>query len=62
MSDTLLRPDSASARPDAAAARGLSPMPASNGHFQQISGGDLKTMIAAGYAWLDRHKELVNAL
>jgi DAK2 domain fusion protein YloV len=62
LSDTLLRPDSASARPDAAAARGLSSMPASNGHFQHISGGDLKTMIAAGYAWLDRHKELVNAL
>jgi hypothetical protein len=61
-SDTPLRFDSTSARSNPAHLRTLSPAPASNGHVQQISGRDLKAMIAAGYAWLERHKETVNAL
>jgi hypothetical protein len=38
------------------------PAPTANGHWQQVGGQDLKAMIAAGYGWLERHKEIVNAL
>lgn len=59
-SDISTRPDSA--RPDSAHSRGAVPAPASNGLYQHVNGRDLKAMIAAGYAWLERHKEIVNAL
>ena len=59
-SDISTRSDSA--RLDSAQPRGAAHAPASNGHYQHVSGRDLKAMIAAGYAWLERHKETVNAL
>ncbi len=59
-SDISTRSDSA--RLDSVQPRGAAHAPASNGHYQHVSGRDLKAMIAAGYAWLERHKETVNAL
>ena len=63
-SDTSLRPDSASAPANPAPARGSLPLPAGDAyrHSLQISGRDLKSMVLAGYAWLEQHKETVNAL
>jgi uncharacterized protein len=64
LSNITLRLDSASdsARPEPTRQRAPSPAPAANGDLQQLGGRTLKTMIAAGYAWLERHKEIVNAL
>jgi hypothetical protein len=61
-SNISLRLDSDSARPDPGRQRGPSPAPAASGDHQQLDGRTLKTMIAAGYAWLEHHKEIVNAL
>lgn len=60
-SDTSLRLDGASALTHAVTHHAPS---GSDGHrpFIRIDGHDLKTMFAAGYAWLERHKETVNAL
>jgi len=61
-SNISLRLESDSARPDPARQRGPSPAPVTSGDHQLIDGPTLKAMIAAGYAWLERHKEIVNAL
>ncbi len=61
-SNISLRLDSSNTRPDPARQRGSAPAPTSSIAPQQIDGRTLKAMIAAGYAWLERHKETVNAL
>ncbi len=61
-SNIPLRLDIDNTRPDPARQRGSTPAPAASGGHQQIDGRTLKIMIAAGYAWLERHKEIVNAL
>jgi len=60
-SDTSLRLDGASALAHAVTHHAPT---GSDGHrpFIRIDGHDLKTMLAAAYAWLERHKETVNAL
>ena len=63
-SNIPIRFDSAApgGRVDAPGPRSAAPVPAVNGDLRQVNGRALKTMIAAGYAWLERHKEIVNAL
>ncbi|MFZ2360427.1 MAG: DAK2 domain-containing protein [Anaerolineae bacterium] len=61
-SNISLRLESGSARPDPGRQHGPSAAPASDSGHPLIDGPTLKTMIAAGYAWLERHKEIVNAL
>ena len=61
-SNISLRLESDSARPDPGRQHGPSAAPASDSGHPLIDGPTLKTMIAAGYAWLERHKEIVNAL
>ena len=63
-SNIPIRFDSAApgGRADVPGPRSAAPVPAVNGDLRQVNGRALKTMIAAGYAWLERHKEIVNAL
>jgi uncharacterized protein len=63
-SNIPIRFDSAApgGRADVPGPRSATPAPAVNGDLRQVNGRALKTMIAAGYAWLERHKEIVNAL
>lgn len=63
-SNIPLRIDSVgdSSRPETSRSTGAPAAPVANGHLRQLDGGEFKTMILAGYTWLERHKEIVNAL
>ncbi len=49
-------------RTEVPAQRDPAPALTNNGDLQRVDGRALKNMIAAGYTWLERHKEIVNAL
>lgn len=51
-----------SPRPEFSHSSTVGAAPVGNGHVRQLSGEEFKTMILAGYSWLERHKEIVNAL